>query len=121
MGRSCESQVEKGKGGNGSLGGRKGMAKPLGCGSSRMHRGVGRRRTYKRRKLWLLVVLGEPWKVFKQGSGMIPFIIMRCSVGAEVELEGSVAGLLWGLFQSRPAVMCPELGSWGGRSRFRDV
>lgn len=76
----------------------------------------------------MLVVLGneEPWKVFKQGSGMIPFLILKFSVGAEVGLEEGVGvhqgeEICQGLSSSRAAVMHPESGSWGGRCRFRDV
>lgn len=47
------SQVEKKEGGDGAWGRRKGMAKPLGCGSGKMHRGGGSRRTHERSRVSL--------------------------------------------------------------------
>lgn len=69
----------EGRVGMGALGRRKGVAKLLRCGSSTMHRHGGGR-THENRKGWLQACLlswgnGEPWKAFKQGSGMIPFLI----------------------------------------------
>ena len=58
------------------------------CGSSTMGRGMGSRRTQQRWGGWLNRLechppeSGEPWKVFKQGSDMIPFINYQVLCGS---------------------------------------